>query len=100
MKVLLEFGNRGGAVSRIVLPSARIGQDVALALANVFTDPEENMGFRSDLANRPSTWHVDRWNPAVSYQSPHRFISLSIHGSPLPTHTLELRKAPQGWEES
>ena len=94
MKVLLEFGNRSGAVSRIVLPSARAGQEMALAIANVFADPECNMGFRSDLATRPSTWHVDRKNPAVSYQSSHQFISLSLHGYELPQRTLELRNAP------
>lgn len=42
MKVLLEFGNRGGAVSRIVLPSARIGQEMAFGLRNAPKGWEES----------------------------------------------------------
>lgn len=39
-------------------------------------------------------------DPAVSYQSSHQFISLSLHGYELPQRTLELRNTPKGWEES
>lgn len=67
MKVVLEFGVRGGAhVDNIVLPSAKLGAQLASNIARVLMGAECTTDF-----------HVRRRSPRVSLTSSEHFVSVS-----------------------
>lgn len=69
MKVVLEFGVRGGAFAEsIILPAATLGEIMALNLIRVFrNDPSFKAEFK-----------VTRKQPRISWQSSTHFVSVSI----------------------
>ncbi len=73
MKVVLEFGVRGGQLAEsLVLPTQKLGAEMASNLVRVFSNNQANpMGDK----NR---WSVRKDLPRKSWQSSTHFVALSV----------------------
>ena len=73
MKVVLEFGVRGGQLAEAIqLPTQKLGAEMAANLVRIFTNNQSNpMGSQEK-------WNVRKDLPRKSWQSSTHFVSLSI----------------------
>ena len=90
MKVLLEFGNRGGAVSRVVLPDERLAQDVAIAVTHILAAPANSMGFKSRVDSMPGLWRVSSEYPSARWDGTKSFVSAKALDDDAPYFTVQL----------
>ena len=73
MKVVLEFGVRGGPFAEsIILPSQKLGAEMASNLVRVLSENNDNS------IGRKAQWNVRKNLPRKSWQSSSHFVSLSI----------------------
>jgi hypothetical protein len=73
MKVVLEFGVRGGPFAEsIILPSQKLGAEMASNLVRVLSGNNDNS------IGRKAQWNVRKNLPRKSWQSSSHFVSLSI----------------------
>ena len=73
MKVVLEFGVRGGPFAEsIILPSQKLGAEMASNLVRVLSGNNDNS------IGQNAQWNVRKNLPRVSWQSSSHFVSLSI----------------------
>lgn len=73
MKVVLEFGVRGGPFAEsIILPSQKLGAEMASNLVRVLSGNNDNS------IERKAQWNVRKNLPRKSWQSSSHFVSLSI----------------------
>lgn len=73
MKVVLEFGVRGGPFAEsIILPSQKLGAEMASNLVRVLSENNDNS------IGRKAQWNVRKNVPRKSWQSSSHFVSLSI----------------------
>ena len=90
MKVLLEFGNKKGMVSRLVLPDERFAQDVAIALTHVLADSNGSMEFKSRVDRMPGLWRVSAEYPSARWEGIKYFVSAKALGKDAPYFTIQL----------
>lgn len=74
MKCVLEFGVRGGNFTEVqIIPTQKLGAQLAAALVHVFSNP-----IPDSLSSFKSTWELRRDTPRKSWQSSTHFVSLSL----------------------
>lgn len=74
MKCVLEFGVRGGNYTETkIIPTQKLGAELAAALVHVFSDPTRN-----SLSARGAQWKLRKNTPRKSWQSSTHFVSLSL----------------------
>ena len=73
MKVVLEFGVRGGPFAEsIILPSRKLGAKMASNLVRVLSKANDN------LMRGKAQWNVRKDLPRKSWQSSSHFVALSV----------------------
>ena len=73
MKVVLEFGVRGGPFAEsIILPSQKLGAEMASNLVRVLSKTNDNP------IGRKAQWNVRKDLPRKSWQSSSHFVALSV----------------------
>ena len=76
MKVVLEFGVRGGPFAEsIILPSQKLGAEMAANMVRVFSEGNPSAG---NPSAEKIAWKLHKNMPRKSWQSSSHFVSLSL----------------------
>lgn len=76
MKVVLEFGVRGGPFAEsIILPSQKLGAEMASNLVRVFSDGDPSAG---NPSAEKIAWKLRKNMPRKTWQSSSHFVSLYL----------------------